>query len=181
MLEPFPILNTRRLTLVPIGQQHLYDIFKLFGNNEVTRYYNLITLTRIDEAQKIVDYFQNRMLDGLGVRWGICMYGNEQIIGTIGFNNFTKNHRANIGYDLMPEYWCKGIMSEALEAIIDYGFTILEVNRIEAEVMAGNIASEKLLTKIGFTNEGVLRQWLLWNEQYYDMSMFSLLKRDVGR
>ncbi len=178
MFEPFPILYTSRLTLVAIGQQHLGDILQLFGNDEVTKYYNIITLTRIDEAQKIVDHFKNKLSAGLGIRWGICLNGSEQVIGTIGFNNFTKNHRANIGYDLLSEYWGKGIMSEALEAIIDYGFNILEVNRIEAEVMNGNIASEKLLVKMGFTNEGVLRQWMYWNERYHDMTMFSLLKRD---
>ena len=118
------------------------------------------------------------MKAGLGIRWGICLEGSDRLIGTIGFNNFTKNHRANIGYDLLTEYWGKGIMSEALEAILEFGFNILEVNRIEAEVMTGNIASEKLLHKTGFTNEGVLRQWMHWNEQYYDMTMFSLLKRE---
>lgn len=181
MFEPFPILKTNRLTLVAIGQQHLNDLFRLFGNSEVTRYYNIITLTQLGEAQKIVDHFQNKVRDGLGIRWGICIEGSEQVIGTIGFNNFSKNHRANIGYDLLPEYWGKGIMNEALKAVLEYGFTILEVNRVEAEVMVGNTASENLLSRAGFTNEGLLRQWMYWNGQYYDMSMFSLLKREFCR
>ncbi|MDR1402923.1 MAG: GNAT family N-acetyltransferase [Tannerellaceae bacterium] len=69
-------------------------------------------------------------------------------------------------------------MTEALETVIDFGFNSLEINRIEAEVMQGNIVSEKVLEKSGFKNEGVLRQWMYWNGNYYDMTMFSLLKKD---
>jgi ribosomal-protein-alanine N-acetyltransferase len=65
-----------------------------------------------------------------------------------------------------------------LETVIDFGFNSLEINRIEAEVMQGNIVSEKVLEKSGFKNEGVLRQWMYWNGNYYDMTMFSLLKKD---
>jgi len=96
----------------------------------------------------------------VGIRWGIALKGHRNIIGTIGFNNFTKQHRANIGYDLQAQFWNNGYLTEALKAIIKYGFKELDVNRIEAEVMQGNIASEKLLAKLGFTNEGVLREWM---------------------
>lgn len=65
-----------------------------------------------------------------------------------------------------------------MKAVIDFGFNNLEINRIEAEVMQGNIASEKVLVKLGFKNEGVLRQWMYWNGSYYDMTMFSLLRKD---
>jgi len=102
--------------------------------------------------------------------------GEKIIIGTIGFNNFTKNHRANIGYDLQPEYWNLGYMTEALNEILNFGFNQLAINRIEAEVMQGNENSEKLLYRFNFKKEGVLRQWMFWNENYYDMSMFALLR-----
>ncbi|MDB5191310.1 MAG: GCN5-related N-acetyltransferase [Segetibacter sp.] len=62
--------------------------------------------------------------------------------------------------------------------VIEFGFSQLAVNRIEAEVMQGNIASEKLLGKCGFTNEGILREWMYWNNKHYDMTMFSLLRSD---
>jgi len=68
-------------------------------------------------------------------------------------------------------------MTEALQAIIDFGFNVLDINRIEAEVMQGNVMSENLLEKLNFRREGVLRQWMLWNERYYDMTMYSLLKQ----
>ena len=106
------------------------------------------------------------------------MIGEQNIIGIIGFNNFTKRHKANIGFDLQSESWNKGIMTEALSAVLNFGFNQLEINRIEAEVMPGNENSEKLLLKLNFKKEGVLRQWMFWNDKHYDMSMFSLLKSD---
>jgi ribosomal-protein-alanine N-acetyltransferase len=76
MFDTFPTLHTDRLDLVEIKQEHLNDIFKLFSDSRVTQFYNIVTLTK----------------------------GHSNIIGTIGFNNFTKRHRANIGYDLQFDF-----------------------------------------------------------------------------
>ncbi len=180
MLDTFPTLHTDRLNLVEIKQEHLGDIFTLFGDSRVTQFYNIVTLNNEIEAQRFIDWFQNRFADKLGIRWGISLKSKDNIIGTIGFNNFAKRHRANIGYDLQSNFWNKGISTEALKAVIEFGFNQLEINRIEAEVMQGNIISEKLLTKLGFKNEGVLRQWMYWNDKHYDMTMYSLLKSDLS-
>ena len=177
-LTTFPAIHTNRLDLVEIRQQHLINIYNLFADENVTRFYNLLPLTVESDAQKFIDWYQNRFKEKLGIRWGISLKGEQDIIGTIGFNNFTKRHKANIGYDLQPDYWNKGIMTEALRAVINFGFNQLEINRMEAEVMQGNVNSEKLLLKLNFLKEGVLREWMLWNDNYYDMSMFSLLKSD---
>lgn len=154
----FPILTTTRLNLIEIKEEHLPDIYNLFSNKQVNQYYNVVPLKEIDEARKYVDWFYSRLKEGLGIRWGITLKDTSTIIGTLGFNNYTANHRANLGYELLPEYWNNGYMVEALKAIIQYGFEILQINRIEAEVMQGNTASEKLLSKLGFTREGVLQQ-----------------------
>ena len=175
-LDAFPILHTDRLDLVEIKQSHLADIYKLFSDENVTRFYNLLPLTNEKEAQKSIDWFQSRFKDKLGIRWGIAVKGQYNIIGTLGFNNFTKKHRAKIGYDLQTKYWNNGYITEALMAIINFGFNNLEINRIEAELMQGNVISEKVLKKLGFKNEGVLREWMFWNGKHYDMIMYSLLK-----
>lgn len=172
----FPVLQTTRLELIEIKQTHLTDLFKLFSDDRVTEFYNIKTLTDEKDAQKYLDWFRSRFQSKLGIRWGIALKGKSEIIGTIGFNNFIKNHRANIGYDLQVDYWNNGYITEALIAVIEYGFKKLEINRIEAEVMPGNIYSEKALNKLGFKNEGLLRDWMLWDEKHYDMIMYSLLR-----
>ncbi|PXV62059.1 ribosomal-protein-alanine N-acetyltransferase [Dysgonomonas alginatilytica] len=175
----FPLLHTERLSLIEIKQDHLNDLFQIFSNPEVTRFYNLLPFKEPKDAQKFIDWYQSRFTEGLAIRWGIALKGEQSIIGTIGFNNYTKHHRANIGYDLQKEYWNNGYITEALKAIISYGFKELEINRIEAEVMSGNESSEKALHKMNFTKEGVLREWMFWNSKYYDMIMYSLLKRET--
>lgn len=181
MLNSFPDLQTHRLDLVEIKQEHLEDLFKLFGDPRVTEFYNIVTLKQESEAQKYLDWFSSRFAEKAGIRWGICLKGKSNIIGTVGFNNFTRQHRANLGYDLHPQFWKKGYITEALKAVIKFGFSELNINRIEAEVMPGNTESERVLTKLGFTKEGVLRNWMYWNDKHYDMTMFSLLKAEVEK
>ncbi len=180
-MDKFPILTTKRLDLVEIRQSHLSDIYLLFSDKKVTEYYNLLPLNNEQEGQILLDWFRSRFKDGLGIRWGIALKGELNIIGTVGFNNFSPKHRANLGYDLQSLYWNRGYMTEVLQTVIDYGFNKLDINRIEAEVMQGNVISERLLEKLDFKREGVLRQWMLWNNRYYDMTMYSLLKTDYDK
>jgi len=176
----FPVLETQRLILTEIKETHLNDLFQLYKDPDVTRYYNLLPFVAVSEGLKFIEWYRERFMQGLGIRWGIVLKENknEVLVGTLGFNNYTKNHRAVIGYDLQKQYWNQGYITEGLRAIIRFGFDQLSVNRIEAEVMPGNIASEKVLEKIGFCKEGILRQWMFWNETYYDMSMYALLHND---
>lgn len=174
----FPIIETERLNLVEIRQEHLQDLFLLFGDDKVTQYYNIKTFQKPEDGQIYLDWFQNRFKEGLGIRWGIQLKGEKNIIGTIGYNNFAENHRANLGYDLQSAFWNRGYMSEAASAVIDFGFNDLKINRIEADVMIGNHLSERLLSKLGFRNEGCLRDWMYWDNRHFDMTMFSLLKRE---
>ncbi|MDI1324195.1 MAG: GNAT family protein [Algoriphagus sp.] len=178
MLSNFPELKTERLDLIQIRQSHLDDFFNLFKDERVAKFYNIIPFNEKKEAQLYLDLFEFRFKRKTGIRWGIALKGEESIIGTIGFNNFQKNHSGNLGFDLQFEYWNKGLISEALKEIIKYGFQQLEINRMEADVQLGNIGSEKVLEKLGFRKEGILRDWMYWNGNHYDMTMFSLLKRD---
>ena len=176
--ETFPVLHTPRLDLIEITQDHLPDLFELFTDKRVTEYYDVIPLNELPDAQKILDMLNKRYKDKTGIRWGIALKGHKKIIGNLGFNNFTRGHRSVIGYSLMYDYWNKGLITEATREIIKYGFEELEVNRIEAEVMPGNIASEKVLEKLGFRHEGLLRQWMDWDGKHSDMNMYALLKND---
>jgi len=176
MITHFPELKTERLQLIQITQSHLEDYYQLFSDERVARYYNILPFSEQKDAQKYIDWFESRFNEGLGIRWGIALKGEKNIIGTLGFNNYKENHRANIGYDLRFDFWNKGLMTEALRAVIAFGFNELGINRMEAEVMMGNAASERVLGKLGFKREGALREWMYWNDRYYDMIMFSLLK-----
>ena len=177
-LKHFPILATSRLELIEIEAHHQDQMFALYSDENVTQYFDLLPLKTKEEAQREIDFYRKRYADGIGIRWGIAFKESSEIIGTIGYNKIIPNHKGRIGYDLQTQYWGQGIMSEALNAIIAFGFETQNIVRIEAEVMQGNTGSEKLLEKCQFKKEGVLQQWMYWNEKYYDISMFALLKSD---
>lgn len=100
-----------------------------------------------------------------------------KIIGRCGIHNWNTEHkRAEIGYVMEDEgFKRKALMSEAVKTIIDYGFKVLNLNRIEAIVGIENIPSLSILAKNNFKKEGILGQYFCINDKYVDSVMFSKL------
>lgn len=86
--------------------------------------------------------------------------------------------RADLGYNLGNEYWNMGIMTEALGAVIEFAFETLHVNRIEASVSTKNYSSIRVLEKLGFVKEGVLRERCYMSDSFHDMMMLAILKKN---
>lgn len=173
--DQFPVLQTPRLHLIEIQHAHQPDLFYLLTDKRVTEYYHVVPLTEVGDVRRVVDFLKQRFLDKQGIRWGIALAGREDLIGMIGFNSFVPRHKGVLVFALVQEYWGKGYMTEAIAAVLEYGFTTLELKRIEAEVLPGNKASEKVLTKSGFRHEGLLQQWMLWDDKAYDINMYAQL------
>ena len=114
------------------------------------------------------------------MRWAICRpEAPEELLGTCGFNLWVQNSaRAVLGFDLARANWRQGIMSEALGLLLDYGFQQMELNRVEAVVFRDNDASCRLLAKLGFAREGLLREYEYLHGRLQDMYMYSLLRQD---
>ncbi len=149
----------------------------MYKDGTVTTDIVLIPWEKLSDDRKEIIFFNDRFEKNIGIRWGIAFKNETRIIGTVGYNKVVENHIGRIGYELLPEYWGKGLMTEALSEVIHFGFEKLNIKRIEAEVMKGNTSSEKLLTNLNFKKEGILRQWMYWNETFYDIIMFSLLSK----
>lgn len=177
--DNFPVLFTERYKLIEITDHHRHDIFELFGDESVTRFYNISTLKNVEDADPIISHFRSRYSNKQGIRWGIAEPTNEsKIIGTIGFNSIIPEHKAQLGYDLKSTQWKRGIITEVIDCVLNYAFNNLNINRVEAEVMPGNFASERVLEKNGFLKEGLFRDWMFWNNRHYDMYIYSILKSD---
>ncbi len=114
------------------------------------------------------------------IRWGITRKSEPSLIGSCGYYGFHTWHlRAGIGYELAQPFWRQGIMAEALRAILELGFGGIGLNRIEAVVMPENEASIKLLEKLGFHNEGILKEYENRGDKgFIDLCMLSILKRE---
>lgn len=172
----FPELETTRLRLREITTDDKQSIFECFSNEQVVRYYGQETLVDIAQAQSLVDFFAKSYTEKRGMRWGIERKETQGLIGTVGFNLWSPKHkRAELGYELHPDYWRKGYTSEAIARVIQYGFQELQLTRIGAIVFMDNKASIELLTKIGFQQEGILRNYMHQNGKAHDTFVYSLL------
>lgn len=100
-------------------------------------------------------------------------------IGTVGLNNLTtQSKRAEIGYELHPAHWRKGVATEAIEAVLNYSFNDLGLFRMGAVTFPNNTSSNNLLEKVGFTKEGILRGYLYQYSKSHDAYVFSMLRTD---
>ncbi|MDN7242411.1 GNAT family protein [Planococcus sp. N028] len=173
----FPTLETERIDLVQIGQQHVAPFFDIMSRDEVTKYYGMDSLMSPEEAVRIIGSFQTTFELNRGIRWGIVLKENGRFAGTIGLNNLNiHGKKAEVGYELHPDYWGKGLIREANEAVMEYAFTELDLFRIGAVTFPDNTASSSLLKKLGFMEEGRLRGYLYQRHQSHDALVFSLLK-----
>lgn len=113
------------------------------------------------------------------LEWGIVLGIENRVIGTCTlFHLDEQNRRAEIGYALAREYWGRGLMSEALTALLDYAFSTLDLNRVEADVDPRNGPSAIILERLGFEREGLFRErWLVAGEKQ-DSLMLGLLRHD---
>ncbi|EON73041.1 GNAT family N-acetyltransferase [Lysinibacillus sphaericus] len=174
----FPTLETERLLLREIKKEDAQGIFNCFSNNDVTQFYGQDTLESVEQAEQFVEFFSKIYMEKRGIRWGIEIKGSTGIIGTIGFNSWLPKHkRAEIGYEIHPDYWRNGYTTEAIISVLSYGFKELDLTRVGAVVFIENEASNKLLTKIGFQQEGILRDYMYQNGKAHDTYIYSLLSR----
>lgn len=147
-----PELITRRLKLRQLSFEDDHQIFKIRGDADIAKYLDRPICTDIEEAR----HFISKIVKGINTNewfyWAVTLLNNPQLIGTICLWNFSlEKTKADLGYELMTEYQGKGYMSEAIKAVIDFGFNRLRLSEIEAEVDPANLSSVKLLEKFNFT------------------------------
>lgn len=171
--ETFPVLSTPRLHLVEIEHLHQPDLFYLLTDKRVTRYYHVIPLNEVADVRPVIDLFKKRFNDKEGIRWGIALENKTELIGFIGFNNYETAGTVPLVFALVQEYWGKGYMTEAIESVVEYIFSVLDLKKIVADVLPGNTASEKVLLKTGFHHEGLVVNGTTWNNKSYDVNRYA--------
>ncbi|MBP2076809.1 GNAT family N-acetyltransferase [Oceanobacillus polygoni] len=178
----FPLLETERLNLVEVDQRYTDSFFQIMSNPTVTKYYGMDSLENQQQAKNIIHSFKRTYESNRGIRWGIVLKESGELIGTLGLNNLNKHSkRAEIGYELNPAFWGRGMTSEAVREVLKYSFEELDLFRMGAVTFPENIASINLLKKHGFIKEGRLRGYLYQGQQSHDAILFSLLKTEWQR
>lgn len=176
----FPTLETPRLRLRQITRADVDAVFRIRSDFEVTRYNTGAPYRQLDQAVQLIESITAAYDDCSEIRWGITLKdGNDELIGMVGYNYWIRaDCRASVGYDLARAYWGQGLMSEALRAVVDFGFERMFLNRIEADAEGRNPASQRVLEKVGFRCEGIQREHFYADSSFHDLWLFSLLRRD---
>lgn len=179
----FPRIETKNLLLRRIYPHDASALFEILSDEAVSEFFDDDAFVDISQARDQIEDWETGYQNQRCLRWGITRKGENQLIGTCGYYGFHSwNKRASIGYELARTVWRQGLMTEALGGIIDFGFGSLELNRIEAVIMPGNMASINLLEKLGFENEGLLREYERWGSKgFVDLCIFALLRKEWGR
>lgn len=175
----FPVLETERFVLRVPQPDDAAEVFRIMGDARVMRYFGQLPMASLDEAIKRVQGFDVAFQEGSGVRWAITSRADGQFIGTCGFWRLVPEHaRAEIGYELAPEWWGRGVMTEAIGSALDFGFTKMGLHSVEAQIHPANVGSRRVLEKLGFVQEGYFRENFYdpVEAQFTDTAVFSLLK-----
>jgi len=176
---PFPILKTQRLLLRQVNTNDADTILSLRSNDEVMKYIPRPYLKSKEDALELIAMFDDKIENGIGINWGICFLDEpEKVIGIIGHYRLKPEHyRAEVGYMIFPEYNGKGIVSEALQKVIEYGFKEMKLHSIEAILDPENKGSEKVLLKNGFVKEGHFIENEYYEGRFLDSMVYSLLNK----
>lgn len=175
----FPELESERLRLRELLPEDVSAIIKHFGNAEVVKFIEMQPVRTQEQANEWLKWMGDFYASQDGVRWAIERKSDGQFVGSAGLHHWSREHHyAEIGYDITSQYWGEGYATEVARTIVEFAWQALKLNRIEADVMQGNIASMRVLEKLGFQREGILRQRVNKGGKYFDVYLFSLLRDD---
>lgn len=175
---PLPLL-TPRLKLRPVESGDADDLFAIFSDAQTLRYWSSPPWTALDQAHAMIAADQAALSAGEALRLALERLDDGRVIGVCSlFNLSGQNRRAEIGYALTRGAWGQGWMDEALRALVAQAFGPWGLHRLEADIDPRNTASARSLQRLGFQEEGRLRErWIVAGE-VSDSGLWGLLARD---
>lgn len=179
IFRQMPILETQRLNLRPLSLEDAQDMYDYARDPLVARYVPWEVHRSIDDSLAFLNTVAEDRQAGRPHSWAMVSKASERVVGTAGFVRWRPEHStAEIGYVLARPLWGQGLTSEAVKTIIDFGFTRLELNRIEAFCVEENLPSAGVMVKCGMKLEGVLRDYQRHKGALYNFKIHSILRRE---
>lgn len=176
----FPTLTTVRLNLRELRESDAADVFVFRGDPEVQKY-NGPPMTDVSEFDALLGFSRDQFTRKDGLLWALEHRASNHVIGLAGLSYDARHARAALGYDLARAHWGRGLATEALAAVMRFGFETLNLNRIEAETIVDNAPSVRVLEKLGFVREGVRRAYSLEEDGlYHDDAIYALLRSEYA-
>lgn len=178
---PFPELTTERLLLRKISIDDVAAIFFLRSDETVLQFIGKEPARSIKEAEEFIKQINTSIEINEAIMWAITLQNNpSKVIGTICYWRLQpENHRAEIGYALHPDYWRKGIMKEAIQKVLEFGFKTMKLHSVEARISLENLASAAVLTKTGFVKEARLKEEFFFRGEFLDTIIYSRINNSI--
>jgi ribosomal-protein-alanine N-acetyltransferase len=179
IFKNLPSVETKRLILRKLKVSDADDIYEYAKNPEVSRY----TIWKRHKSPAVsrgfIKYVLSEYRKGIPESWGMVLKENNKFIGTCGFNKYRPCFKsAEIGYAMSRDYWGKGLMTEAVKAVIGFGFKKLGLHRISANAMPANKGSERVMKKCGMKYEGLQRGAIFAKGKYHNLRVYSILAHE---
>lgn len=174
-----PTLHTARLLLRPFSDADTDDIFALQSNPHVLRYWDSPPWKERARAERFIAHCRQMEQDGSGARLAIEHATDRVFVGWCLLINWNPDFRsATLGYCFSDSVWGQGYATEAADALLEWAFSTLDLNRVQAETDTRNAASGRVLEKLGFVREGTLREDCIVEGDVSDTWVYGLLRRE---
>ena len=177
--EQVPTLHSTGLILRRLESSDIPALCEIFGDPEVMRYWSSPPLDSAEAAGDLLDRIHRGFSDRQLFQWGISESNGGTVIGTCTLLHFEPVHRrCELGFALARNRWGRGEASRAVAAVVEFAFSVLDLHRIEADVDPRNSRSLRLLERLGFHREGLLRERYQVNGELQDSAILGLLRSD---
>ncbi|RKE39945.1 RimJ/RimL family protein N-acetyltransferase [Paraburkholderia sp. BL23I1N1] len=172
-------LNTPRLILRPPRHEDVQALFAIWSDPDAMRYFSFPAMTGLDQATERVTRLLKTSTEGEALVCVVELRATGAVLGHCDLFNVNEQcRRAEIGFSLQRNHWGSGYMTEAASALIEHAFDTLSLRRIEADIDPRNAASARLLERLGFAREGLLRERWIVGDEVSDSALYGLLERD---
>ncbi|MBK7420858.1 MAG: GNAT family protein [Nitrospira sp.] len=178
VMDACPTLHTERLILRQFQPSDADTVQRLAGAKEVAAGTLLPHPFEVEAAAQLIAQQQEQFAAGTAITIAIVLAEEEQLIGSIGMDIASEHQLARLSYWLGTDYWNRGYCTEAVRAVIDYGFTRLSLHRIYAPHFHNNPASGRVLRKIGMTYEGRMREHYIRFGRFVDVEIYGILREE---
>ena len=172
-------IQSTNLNIRPLTKEDSSKLFNLYSDTEVQLYTDIEILKSLSDTQKLINAWNKEADEQDLIFLGIFSRATKDFLGTISLFNIDRKHSfGSLGFQLVKDYWGRGIMNESLNYFIKFVFEELNFHRIEAQTYTGNERSIKVLNRLGFSKEGQLRQNFLIENKYEDSYLYSILRTE---
>ncbi|MEO8103379.1 MAG: GNAT family N-acetyltransferase [Betaproteobacteria bacterium] len=169
-------IDTPRVRLRRLTADDVTAIFEMYSHPDVTRYGSAAAYTEIAQAEKRVAEALDHYAKDTAYPLAVMRIADERVIGNCTLWNFHRqNRRAEVGYALARPYWGQGYNHEAMTAMIDFAFREMQLHRLEADIDPRNVPSARTLERLGFHQEGLLRERWIVDGEVSDSALYGLL------